>query len=55
MKDVIKDEQEYWDFVDSINLANKLAENEKQKDRPEAWEQLVADTMWKDLIRRKNI
>jgi hypothetical protein len=28
-KGVIADEQEYWDFIDSIRIANKLAEEEK--------------------------
>ena len=28
-KGVVADEQEYWDFVDSIRVANKLAEEEK--------------------------
>ena len=28
-KGIIADKQEYWDFVDSIRVANKLAEEEK--------------------------
>jgi hypothetical protein len=31
-KGVIKDEQEYWDFVDSIKVAEKLAEKDQSND-----------------------
>ena len=31
-KGIIKDEQEYWDFVDSIKVAEKLADKNQSND-----------------------